>query len=66
MITVGTCGVTTYSPLTLVIKAICGALFDETLETAMNHADTFQDLKEYPSEQSIGFRGIYDGEQTIL
>ncbi|MEO5045364.1 sulfurtransferase TusA family protein, partial [Bacteroides thetaiotaomicron] len=29
-------------------------------------ADAFQDLKEYLSEQSIGFREIYDGEQMTL
>ena len=32
----------------------------------MNHADAFQGLKEYLSEQSIGFREIYDGEQMTL
>ena len=35
-------------------------------EIIMNHADAFQDLKEYLSEQSIGFREIYDGEQMTL
>ena len=48
------------------IKAICEAPFGETLEIIMNHADAFQDLKEYLSEQSIGFREIYDGEQMTL
>ena len=38
----------------------------ETLEIIMNHADAFQDLKEYLSEQSIGFREIYDGEQLTV
>ena len=33
---------------------------------SLNHADAFQDLKEYLSEQSIGFREIYDGEQMTL
>jgi hypothetical protein len=28
--------------------------------------DEFQDLKEYLSEQGIGFREIYDGEQMTL
>ena len=63
MITVDTCGTTAYSPLIPAIKAICEAPFGETLEIIMNHADAFQDLKEYLSEQSIGFREIYDGEQ---
>ena len=44
----------------------CEAPFGETLEIIMNHADAFQDLKEYLSEQSIGFREIYDGEQMTL
>ena len=60
MITVDTCGTTAYSPLIPAIKAICEAPFGETLEIIMNHADAFQDLKEYLSEQSIGFREIYD------
>ena len=64
MITVDTCGTTAYSPLIPAIKAICEAHFGETLEIIMNHA--FQDLKEYLSEQSIGFREIYDGEQMTL
>ena len=58
MITVDTCGTTAYSPLIPAIKAICEAPFGETLEIIMNHADAFQDLKEYLSEQSIGFREI--------
>ena len=55
MITVDTRGTTAYSPLIPAIKAMC-----------MNHADAFQDLKEYLSEQSIGFREIYDGEQLTV
>ena len=47
MITVDTCGTTAYSPLIPAIKAICEAPFGETLEIIMNHADAFQDLKEY-------------------
>lgn len=66
MITVDTCGTTAYSPLIPAIKAICEAPFGETLEIIMNHADAFQDLKEYLSEQSIGFREIYDGEQMTV
>ena len=49
MITVDTCGTTAYSPLIPAIKAICEAPFGETLEIIMNHADAFQDLKEYLS-----------------
>lgn len=66
MITVDTCGTTAYSPLIPAIKAICGASLGESLEIIMNNADAFQDLKEYLSEQNIGFREIYDGEQMTL
>lgn len=56
MITVDTCGITAYSPLIPAIKAMCTASPGETIEIIMNHADAFQDLKEYLSEQGIGFR----------
>ena len=59
MITVDTCGITAYSPLIPAIKAMCTASPGETI-------DAFQDLKEYLSEQGIGFREIYDGEQMTL
>ena len=59
-------GTTAYSPLIPAIKAMCNAVPGETLEIIMNHADAFQDLKEYLSEQSIGFREIYDGEQLTV
>ena len=32
----------------------------------MDNADAFQDLKEYLSEQGIGFREIYGSEQMTL
>ena len=54
MITVDTCGITAYSPLIPAIKAMCTATPGETIEIIMNHADAFQDLKEYLSEQGIG------------
>ena len=58
MITVNTCGITVYSPLIPAIKAMCNASPGETLEIILNHADAFQDLKEYLSEQGIGVREI--------
>lgn len=66
MITVDTRGTTAYSPLIPAIKAMCDTSPGETIEIIMNHADAFQDLKEYLSEQGIGFREIYDGEQMTL
>ena len=66
MITGNTFGITAYSPRIPAIKAMCNASPGETLEIIMNHADAFQDLKEYLSEQGIGFREIYDGEQMTV
>ena len=66
MITVDTRGTTSYSPLIPAIKAMCDTSPGETIEIIMNHADAFQNLKEYLSEQGIGFREIYDGEQMTL
>ena len=59
MITVDTCGTTAYSPFDSCNQSYMRGSFGETLEIIMNHADAFQDLKEYLSEQSIGFREIY-------
>ena len=64
MITVDTCGITAYSPLIPAIKAMCTATPGETIEIIMNHADAFQDLKEYLSEQGIGLSLIHISEPT--
>ena len=66
MITVDTRGTTAYSPLIPAIKAMCDTSPGETIEIIMNHTDAFQNLKEYLSEQGIGFHEIYDGEQMTL
>lgn len=66
MITLNTCGMTAYSPLIPAIKAMCDSPSGETLEIVMDNVNAFQDLKEYLSEQSIGFREIYDGVQMTL
>ena len=66
MIAVDTRGTTAYSPLIPAIKAMCSAESGDTLEIIMDNANAFQDLKEYLSEQGIGFREIYDGEQMTL
>lgn len=66
MITVNTCGMTAYSPLIPAIKAMCNAHPGEKMEIIMDNQSAFQDLKEYLSEQGIGFREIYDGEQMTL
>lgn len=66
MITVNTCGMTIYSPLIPAIKAMCHAHPGDEMEIIMDNQAAFQDLKEYLSEQAIGFREIYDGEQMTL
>lgn len=63
---VDTCGTTAYSPLIPAIKAMCDASPGEKIEIIMNNAEAFGDIKEYLSEQGIGFREIYDGEQMTL
>lgn len=66
MKTIDTCEAKRYSPLIPAIKAICETGKDEQLEIIMDDAAAFNDLKEYLSEQHIGFREIYDGEQMRL
>ena len=46
------------------MKAILTAESGEKMEIIMNDASAFGDLKEYLSEQNIGFREIY--EQKIM
>lgn len=66
MIAIDTRGTIAYSPLIPAIKAMCSAKSGDTVEIIMDNANAFQDLKEYLSEQGIGFREIYDGEQMTL
>lgn len=66
MITVDTCGTTNYSPLIPAMKAICNANSGDRMEIVTNQMAAFLDLKEYLSEQGIGFREIYDGERMTL
>ncbi|EJX07976.1 hypothetical protein EVA_03909 [gut metagenome] len=48
------------------MKALLEAPPGETVKIIMNQANAFQDLKEYLSEQGIGFREIYSREQMTL
>lgn len=66
MKTIDTCGQKHYSPLIPAIKAMCEAGKGEKLEIIMDDTAAFNDLKEYLSEQQIGFREIYDGERMTL
>lgn len=45
---------------------MCEAGKGEKLEIIMDNATAFNDMKEYLSEQQIGFREIYDGERMTL
>jgi len=66
MKTIDTCEETRYSPLIPAMAAICHAKAGESLKIIINDADIFGDLKTYLSEQKIGFREIYDGDQMSL
>ena len=57
---------TNYSPLIPAIKAMCNANPGDKMEIVTDQVAAFQDLKEYLSEQGIGFREIYDGERMTL
>ena len=61
MKTIDTCGQQHYSPLIPAIKDHVRAGKGEKLEIIMDDAAAFNDMKEYLSEQQIGFREIYDG-----
>lgn len=63
---IDTCGQQRYSPLIPALVAFCEAAKGEQLEIVMDDASAFNDLKEYLSEQGIGFREIYDGEHLIV
>lgn len=63
---IDTCRPLPYSPLIPVMQAICQAEKGEILEIVLNDASAFSDLKEYLSEQGIGFREIYDRDHMTL
>lgn len=63
---INTCETSTYSPLIPAIKAMCEAKSGETLQIIMANKQAFKDMKEFLSEQKIGFREIYDGELMTL
>lgn len=66
MRTINTCNPIPYSPLIPAMKAICSATPGEKLEVILNDPSVFSDLKEYLSEQGIGFREIYnEGTMTL-
>lgn len=66
MRTIDTCNNLPYSPLIPAVKAIFTSPPGEKIEIIMNKPEVFSDLKEYLSEQNIGFREIYEEERMIL
>ena len=45
---------------------MCNASSGDKMEIVTDQVAAFQDLKEYLSEQGIGFRELYDGERMTL
>ena len=66
MITVDTTTETRYSPLIPALKAIFEGKKGDKIQVIMDNEDAFGDLKEYLSEQGIGFREIYDVDQLTI
>lgn len=63
---IDTCRPLPYSPLIPAMQAICQAEKGEILEIVLDDASAFSDLKEYLSQQGIGFREIYDRDHMTL
>lgn len=55
-----------YSPLIPAIKAMCESPKGESLRIIMNNEQAFDDIREYLSEQHIGFREVYDGNELSV
>ena len=66
MKTIDLCGITRYSPLIPAVKAIYTTPKGEKLEFIMDDGAAFGDLKEFLSEEGIGFREIYENDRRIL
>lgn len=63
---IDTCRNLPYSPLIPALQAYFTAKEGEQLEIKTNDATAFNDLKEFLSEQHIGFREIYENEHMSL
>lgn len=66
MTIIDTCGTEKYNPLIPAVLGICQAENGEKIKVIMDNENAFSDLKEYLSEQNVGFREIYDGEKMTL
>lgn len=66
MKTINTCGKTSPTPLIMIQKAIKSASAGEKIEVIADSLETFGELKDYLSDNSVGFREIYNGEKLRL
>lgn len=55
-----------YSPLIPALMGVGEAASGETVEISLDNQQAFCDLKEYLSEQHIGFREVYDGDTMVI
>lgn len=55
-----------YSPLIPALMGLNQAAPGELVQIVLDQAEAFHDLKEYLSEQQIGFREVYDGDALSL
>lgn len=65
MVTIDTREQKKYNPLIPAIEAICCSP-GQQMQIIMDNKEAFSDLKEYLSEQNIGFREIYDQRAMTL
>lgn len=66
MRTIDTCGKTSPTPLIMIQKAIKAASAGDKIEVIADSLETFGELKDYLSDNGIGFREIYNGEKLRL
>lgn len=66
MKTVNTCGKTSPTPLIMIQKAIKSASAGDKIEVIADSLETFGELKDYLSDNGVGFREIYNGEKLRL
>lgn len=66
MKTIDTCGKTSPTPLIMIQKAIKSASAGDKIEVIADSLETFGELKDYLSDNGVGFREIYNGEKLRL
>ncbi len=66
MVTIDTREIRKYHPLIPAMEAICRSESGQQIQIILDNEEAFNDLKEYLSEQNVGFREIYDQGYTTL